>query len=108
MTSSRAAIAGGIVTVIGLVIAFSLARRKNVLTSNTACIVWNRPLYKDIPADVLARAWAIKDDVSIPLWTHLVETLDGQSWRFNVVIHGTNEIVNHPHRGVDVEVCSAS
>lgn len=89
------------VAIIGIGLAWLLARKpKNI------CDNWHRPIYREIPQDVLDRSWQLKDDLSIPLWSHIIEpSKDGRLWRYNVVIHGMNDIVPFPHRGVDVEVC---
>lgn len=65
---------------------------------------WQLPAQRDIPQEVTDRSVQILHSPA-PLGTQLVERVAGRVWRFQVEIHGANELNPNPHRGVGVRFC---
>jgi hypothetical protein len=65
---------------------------------------WQLPAQRDIPQEVTDRAVEILRSPA-QLGTQIVERVAGRVWRFQVEIHGANELNPNPHRGVGVRLC---
>ena len=65
---------------------------------------WQLPAQKDVPKEVTDRSIQILHS-SAPMGTQLVERAAGGVWRYQVEIHGANEMNPKPHRGVGVRRC---
>ena len=65
---------------------------------------WQMPEQRDIPREVTDRAVQILKS-SAPMGAQLVEQVAGRIWRFQVEVHGANELNPQPHRGVGVRLC---
>ena len=65
---------------------------------------WQLPAQRDVPKEVTDRSIQILQS-SAPMGTQLVERAAGGVWRYQVEIHGANDMNPKPHRGVGVRRC---
>lgn len=72
----------------------------------TPCTTWKYPRFVDLPGDVVARSTELQHDMTKTLGYQSIEVWHGVLYRFTVLMHPPNTIVNRWHRGAEVEVCA--